>query len=550
MTSSNDRPPNADHTQKKRILVVDGQKGIPADLKARRGVKTKEVAKTDDEERRSIEDKMQEDSRLKAEKPEQQPLIRLRAIVSTVIGAATLSAGWGMLTRIEIQIKQVVSVTGQLTTRGKIKEMQAPENKVVNAVFVKEGEQVKKGQPLVGFDAIDSYEKLKYLETQRQLLVQQNQFYHLSIEKPVSMAQVEGAILQLKLPRETAFLARNRTALVTANQQFQAQALKNSTQTTENSQESANLSDSIEQVNSQKALASLAVKQLQEKVEQNQAQLEEVQERLSAAQKRLSKIKPLVKVGAIARVEYVEQQQAVLTGKEELEQLRSQQQRLQSTLDRATEQLSKITVVIRNELPKPTVDYQKQIADNKKQIAEIDSQLTRIILENDRQIADLDRQINRVKQASNSYILKAPVTGMVFDLKAASGFGSQSDREKTLLKLAANDRQIVAEVLIPKEDLDFMQEGMKADVQIDSSAFKESIQGQVISLGADALPPDAIHHFSGVPAKIALEQQALVINNQEIALRSGMSAIVTIKLSKKQTLGEVILQKLRSSFGD
>ncbi|NJP20786.1 MAG: hypothetical protein HC763_19355 [Hydrococcus sp. CRU_1_1] len=121
------------------------------------------------------------------------------------MGVTTLSVVWALSTQIEIQSERTIAMTGQLMTRSNVKEMQIPENKVVKAVFVKEGESVNKGQSLVEFDAVVSYEKLQFLENQRQSLVTQNQFYRFSLEKIVSMTRVEEAILQLKLSREAAF---------------------------------------------------------------------------------------------------------------------------------------------------------------------------------------------------------------------------------------------------------------------------------------------------------------------------------------------------------
>jgi hypothetical protein len=54
------------------------------------------------------------------------------------------------------------------------------------------------------------------------------------------MTRVEGAILQLKLSREAAFLVRNRAALLAANQQLQARVLEKSTDSAETTENTAN----------------------------------------------------------------------------------------------------------------------------------------------------------------------------------------------------------------------------------------------------------------------------------------------------------------------
>jgi hemolysin D len=258
----------------------------------------------------------------------------------------------------------------------------------------------------------------------------------------------------------------------------------------------------------------------------------------------LSKIEPLVKVGAIARAQYTEQQQVVRSQKAEIKRLRTERERLQLMLDRATEQLAETPVVVPKASPQPTVDFQKQMADNKKQITEIDAQLTKIIVENDRQIAELDRQIDRIQGRSNSFTLKAPLAGTVSQVMASPGFGV-GNGAKTLLKLNSDDRHLIVDVLIPQKDLNSIQEGMKAALKIDELplARLENLQGTVISVGSDALPPDAIHHFYGIPAKISLDKQSLVIDDKEVPLRSGMSATATITVSQKQSFWQAMWQK-------
>jgi hemolysin D len=534
MNFSNDQPPNANNRQKKRLIVVDGQTKGSQDKKTRPWSKIEKVAETVDENKRS---------HTEIEKNSARSSIELRTVIWMVVGIATLSIVWTLSTQIEIKAERTIALEGHLTTRSNVKDMQTPENKVVKEVFVKEGDKVNKGQPLVEFDALVSYEKLQSLENQRQSLVAQNQFYRFSLEKTVSMTRVEGAILQLKLSREAAFLVRNRAALLAANQQLQARVLEKSTDSAETTENTANgVVGSPD--NSKKTLANIAIAQIQEQLAQYQKQFEESQDRLMMEQKRLSKIEPLVKVGAIARAQYTEQQQVVRSQKAEIKRLRTERERLQLMLDRATEQLAETPVVVPKASPQPTVDFQKQMADNKKQITEIDAQLTKIIVENDRQIAELDRQIARIQGRSNSFTLKAPLAGTVSQVMASPGFGV-GNGAKTLLKLNSDDRHLIVDVLIPQKDLNSIQEGMKAALKIDELplARLENLQGTVISVGSDALPPDAIHHFYGIPAKISLDKQSLVIDDKEVPLRSGMSATATITVSQKQSFWQAMWQK-------
>ncbi|NJO94068.1 MAG: hypothetical protein HC820_06385 [Hydrococcus sp. RM1_1_31] len=414
MNSSNDRSSNADNSHEKPFLLVDGRKTRLEleQFEALLRSKSEADMNTDDRKRTSLGDEQQEatfsplsvNSRSQTVNAQSshenaQRRSRLKTLVWAFLGVSVLGMGLIALTQIHLKNQQLVTMSGQLTTRGNIKQMQAPENKVVRAVFVKEGEKVRKGQPLVAFDSTNSYEKLKTIETQRLLLAGQNQFYRNLMERPIAMTQVEGAILQLKLPREAAFLARNRTALITADRQFQDQLQEESQKTQEREQIRIQMSEDGNEANSDKSLANITIERIQEKLKQNQLQIEEAQKNLTTVQRELLKIKPLVEEGAISRIEYNERQQAVRSQKTQIESLRAERKSLKASLEQANAQLTQTTVIIRNEAPKTTVNRQKQLLENKKQIAEIDSQLTKIIVENDRQNCR-PRSPNRASQRS------------------------------------------------------------------------------------------------------------------------------------------------------
>ncbi|MGK7875051.1 MAG: HlyD family efflux transporter periplasmic adaptor subunit [Xenococcaceae cyanobacterium] len=500
-----------------------------------------------------------------------------RAILWTIIGVATFGIGWASIAKIE----QVVLATGQLKPQGKVKEVQVSINGVVKDVYVEDGDHVQSGELLVTLDSTASVAELESLKNIRQSLTQETQFYRALMEQPLDPVQVERAILQLKLPREVASLARNRTALVAENQLFRVQLGDGDGSIVNlNSDQLARLQAARAELNSRAAAASLEIEQLQKQLNQNQVQLadakaqlatdrlvlEEItvrnklaitqaQESLEIEQKILEDLDPLVKEGALARlqyerqrqevndryaalveqrstgaIEYDRQQQEVQTRLAEIEQLLSEQQRLRLDITQAKEELTNTTALSEK-------DVRDQIANNQKQIAEIDSQLTKLVVENEKRIAELNSEVSRAQMTLKYQELRAPVTGTVFDLQAAPGFVPQPSQAEALLKIVPDDN-LIAEVFITNEDIGFVRENMKTDVRIDSFPFSEfgDIKGRVISIGSDALPPDEIHRFYRFPAKISLDQQALAINDREIPLQSGMSVSVNIKVREKRTV--------------
>jgi len=86
---------------------------------------------------------------------------------------------------------------------------------------------------------------------------------------------------------------------------------------------------------------------------------------------------------------------------------------------------------------------------------------------------------------------------------------------------------------------------MTVDVRIDSFPFSEygDIQGELISIGSDALPPDETYDFFRFPAKIRLDDQVLQVNDREIPLQSGMSVSTNIKLREDRRVISLLLER-------
>jgi HlyD family secretion protein len=499
-----------------------------------------------------------------------------RTVVWTIVGVTAASLLWASIAKIE----QVVPAQGQLKPQGTVKKIQAPVNGVVKEVYVEDGDRVKKGELLAILDSTASRAELASYQKILQSLDRENKFYRTLMEQPLDPAQVERALALLKLPKEVASLARNRTTLVAENQLFQIQLDSTASAINLTPDQLARLQAAKSESDSRAAAARLEMEQQQKQLNQNLVQLNDAriqlakdrqvlgeiqvrnqlslaqaQQSLTIEQKILDQINPLVEEGALGTlsyqrqqqevndryatlveqrsngaVEYEKQQQQVQTRSAEIDQLLEEQQRLQLAIAQAQEQLTNTT-------SQTEKDVSDKIADNQKQIAEIDSQLTKLVVENDKRMAELDSQVSRAQVTLNYQELRSPVAGTVFDLEASPGFVPQPAQAEALLKIVPDD-YLVAEVDVTNEDIGFVRQGMKADVRIDSFPYSEfgDIKGEVFSIGSDALPPDEIYRYYRFPVKVRLNEQSLKVNDRQIPLQSGMSVSVNIKVREERTV--------------
>ena len=489
-----------------------------------------------------------------------QPATWSRAIAWSMIGITTFGIGWASLAEIE----KVIPAQGILEPQENVREIQAPISGVVEEVLVKDGNRVTANQTLLRFDLTATQAQLTSLEQIKKSLIQENNFYQTQMG---SNYQNLPSNLTLNLPPEILLLLKNRANIVAENQFYQIQINGSSLGSNLNSQQQIRLQISQAELNSRVTAQQQAIAQLQQELGQTNIQstnaknmlatvrhnLITEQNNLATEQEILADLEPLVKEGAIPKIQYrrqkqevgkrqvaVSTQQAEVNSRQaEVHQLIKEKSRIRSAIAQAQAQLVNTVAVTQHGL-------QEKIALNQQRISEIDAQLGKQIVENNKKISEIDSQISQAKQNIKYHEIKAPVAGKVFELKAHSGFVTGNGQ--IILEIVPDDA-LVAEVYLTNKDRGFVKEGMTVDVRVDSFDYSEfgDIQGELVSIGADALEPDQAHPYYRFPAKIRLEQQFMQVNGQEISLTSGMSVSANIKERKRKVIS-IFLNSLAKKF--
>ncbi|MDJ0619038.1 MAG: HlyD family efflux transporter periplasmic adaptor subunit [Calothrix sp. MO_192.B10] len=447
-----------------------------------------------------------------------------RAIMMSLVGLACFGIIWASIAKIE----QVVPAAGQLKPEGAVKEVQAPVNGLVKKVHVKDGDQVKQGDLLLTFDSVATNAELKSLKKVRDFLIRENNIYR-KLMNSTSGITAELEFVRGNLPKETAFLLKNRAALVKENELLRNQLRQSTTGIGLGTDETQLLQTAKKELDSRSAVAKLEIEQIKKQLSQNEVRLQDAKNNLAIDQEIFSRLKILQEEGAIAQIQFLRQQQQVETRKAEVKQLTEEQKRLKYDIQQGKEELS-------NTVAASSKTVLENIGNNKKRIAEIDSQLTKIVVENDKRLAEVKSRIAQTELNVEYQELRAPVDGTIFDLQAYPGFVANANQLE-LLKIVPKDT-LIAEAFITNKDIGFVREGMKVDVRIDSFPFSEfgDIKGEVISVGSDALPPDETHQFYRFPAKVRLDSQQLNVKGRKISLQSGMSISANIKVREERTV--------------
>ncbi|NBD18141.1 MAG: HlyD family efflux transporter periplasmic adaptor subunit [Cyanobacteria bacterium] len=472
-----------------------------------------------------------------------------RVVLVTILGVIGFAVAWSYFAKIE----QAVGAQGQLKPQGDVKEVQSPINGVIKGMatnstiepgedpsrkgeLYEEGDLVQQGQVLLHYDSTTAQAQIESLERIRASLQQENSFYRQIMNSAATApAAVETEINRLDIPTEVAMLARNRRALVEENRLYRAQIGIGEQDKDLGRDEIERLQASTREATTRTEAARLEEQQIAKQLRRVDVQLENTRVQLQTEREKLEKLTTLFEEGGISEFRQIEQKQRVQEQEARLAELQQEKQRLLLDQTQAGQELENTTATTQK-------DVLDRIARNKQQIAQIDSQLTKAIVDNENRISELNSQISQTQQQLEYQNLKAPISGKIFDLEASPGFVANTSQK--LMKIVPQEN-LIAEVFITNQDIGFVKEGMTVDVRIDSFPFSEygDIQGELISIGSDALPPDETYDFFRFPAKIRLDNQVLAVQDREIPLQSGMSVSTNIKLREDRRVISLLLER-------
>ena len=147
---------------------------------------------------------------------------------------------------------------------------------------------------------------------------------------------------------------------------------------------------------------------------------------------------------------------------------------------------------------------------------------------------ELKRQIDENKILMSYQQIKAPISGIIFDLQPQKP-GYVASTGQPFLKIVPLEN-LIAKVEIDSRTIGFVSTGKKASISIDSYPATDFgvIDGEVISIGSDALEPNQMEGKGyRFPAKIKLEKQFLSLKDgKKLPLQVGMSLTANVKLRK------------------
>jgi HlyD family secretion protein len=179
---------------------------------------------------------------------------------------------------------------------------------------------------------------------------------------------------------------------------------------------------------------------------------------------------------------------------------------------------------------------QSEIAQSRANLQEVQAQLLKVKQESLRELADLDRQLAEVRDTQAKEELRAPLSGVVYELVPSSP-GYAASAGETLIKVVPGG-VLEAKVFLTNRDVGFVKTGMPAQIRVDTFPFTQfgAISGSLKAVGTLPLPPDEQNPQPRFAAYVRLDRDYLSRGSQRFPVSSGQSVQVNLILREKRVI--------------
>jgi len=151
--------------------------------------------------------------------------------------------------------------------------------------------------------------------------------------------------------------------------------------------------------------------------------------------------------------------------------------------------------------------------------------------------AELEGKLNRLHSQLRNEVVKAPISGTVFDLQPDNDRYVATNAEP-LLKIVPLGN-LGGEVNVVNQDIGFIHRGQSVKVRVDSFPFTEygEIDGTISRIGADSLPPNNLMNKYHFPVDLNLDSSHLnTRDGTKIQLQAGMTITTNLKLRDRRLI--------------
>lgn len=403
---------------------------------------------------------------------ERPPAPWARGTAWLLIGTVVIAVVWAVLGFLDIH----ASSTGRLIVSSYTKVVQAHQAGEVSAIFVREGQRVRAGAPLVALNPIGVDAELRELQAQL-------------IFKRLELARAEALLSRDPLTsyRPPADLPAEQVAAARAQLQSTAREID------------ANL-DSLE--------AEISINQANQRA--RAVEIASLTKLASNVRRRLEARRAMADEDLMPRVELLEQE------KEQLDVERS------LALQHA--ELNVLKAEARN-----------RVEQRDSYMAKTQREQHDVVNSSRQDIAVLQEQLVRGRDRQRQQTLLAPVDGVVQQLSVHT-LGGAVQPAQQLLIVVPDGNELDAEVMVLNKDVGFVKAGQAVEVKVDAFPYTRygTLQGEVVHVSRDAINDE--QRGLVFPTRIRLQRTSIAVDEQWMPLQAGMSVTAEIRTGDRRVI--------------
>ena len=432
------------------------------------------------------------------------------------------------------KVDEVAVAQGKLVPSQQMRPVRSLDAGSIIEVKVKAGDRVEKDEILIERDSTLTKTDIARLKKSAQLI--EEDLSRLDAERKGVTTVGVSLQDQLLAARLQDFEARRTSALAEANRQKAAME-KAKIQHTRLQENLANARINLTNAQSQLANA--------------QTIYQQTLASLDIAREEEQSLRALLPPGAIAKLRYLDAKNRVIRTEAELTRAESE---ITATKDKMTEAENKI-ISLEKDLAAQTEEimeaqqaYYAAQSTAARLTSERQSEIIARLNQRQEELTKIEGELARAEKNLGKDIIKAPVAGTIYNIKASSG-PVQGGEE--LLSILPEEEELILEANALNRDIGFIAKGMRVKVKLATFPFQEfgTIDGEVVDISADAIPDEKLGLI--FPVKVKLKQQFILVNGEQIDLIPGMSAtgdIVTRQKSILSFLIEPVARRLSEAF--
>ncbi len=420
-----------------------------------------------------------------------QTMFWSRAMLWTLVWVTVAVLVWACVSEMD----EVVHATGKLQPTGQVQEVRSAVGGVASEILVREGQRVATGEVLVRLDTRVALARLKSLQDQVLSLRNEQAFYERLFRRERLSAVPTG------VAKEIVDLAKNHASLTAEDDLLRAII---------DSKE-----DGFRLDPDQKKMFTESEKDRIENLERIRGQLEQARLLEQNAERVKTSFEQLLASGAGSRVDFLQREAAWIDAVSRVKTLEVQERNLATTFRR---------------------EAMTRLGENTKRLAELEANLTKTRLESALKLADTEGRLEAASDELALHEIRSPSEGIVFEIVSVKA-GHVLGAKDTVLKIVPSE-ELVARVDVTNRDIGFISTGLHCEVEVDTFPKREfgHLEGEVVFVGSDALPPDDVKRFYSFPVRIRLDRQDLSVRGRSMGLQSGMSVSANIKVRQRRVI--------------